>query len=110
MPRRVAIYVRISLDRGGEGLGVQRQREDCLALAVTLGWIVVEVYEDNDISASKNVPRPAFERLMRDLESGVIDALIVYDLDRLTRKPAELEKFMELADRLKIPLANPDAA
>ena len=36
--RTAAIYVRISQDRGGAGLGVQRQREDCEALCDRLGW------------------------------------------------------------------------
>ena len=44
-PRRAAIYVRISQDRNGEGLGVKRQREDCLRLAKRLGWVV---HEDRD--------------------------------------------------------------
>lgn len=105
--RRCAIYVRISLDVSGERLGVQRQLEDCQALAVALGWTVVQVYEDNDLSASKaKVVRPAYERMMADFEAGRIDALIVYDLDRLTRKPAELETFIDAADRLRLQLAN----
>jgi len=46
-----AIYVRISSDRTGAGLGVARQEEDCLALCTRLGWIVYRVYIDNDVSA-----------------------------------------------------------
>jgi|GEM_PF-3528205 len=46
MSRRAAIYVRISKDKTGAGLGVARQRADCEALAASLGWSVVGVYED----------------------------------------------------------------
>ena len=50
--RKAAIYVRISRDREGAGLGVQRQEQDCRELAERLGWHVVGVYPDNDVSAS----------------------------------------------------------
>src|SRR5439155_18051912 len=50
--------------------------------------------------------RAAYERLLGDIEAGARDAVICVDLDRLTRRPAELEAFMELADRHGIALAN----
>ena len=46
-----AIYCRISKDDAGTGLGVGRQRDDCLALAESLGWPVAGIYTDNDVSA-----------------------------------------------------------
>src|SRR3712207_1838478 len=54
-PTRSAIYVRISDDREGKGLGVERQEQDCRALAERLGWTLHPdrpVYADNDIGAS----------------------------------------------------------
>jgi site-specific DNA recombinase len=105
-PSRAGIYTRISLDRAGEALGVARQEQDCRAKAKALGWTVVHVYTDNDVSASSGVARPAYDRLMADLEAGTVNAVVVYDLDRLTRKPVELETFIDLADRLKVQLAN----
>jgi hypothetical protein len=45
-PVRVAIYVRISSDRTGAGLGVARQEEDCRALCERLGWTVARAYVD----------------------------------------------------------------
>jgi hypothetical protein len=48
---RAAIYTRISDDHTGEELGVQRQLDDCTALAERLGWEAVARYDDNDISA-----------------------------------------------------------
>lgn len=101
-----AIYTRISLDTNGTGLGVARQETACRAKAKALGWTVQSVYVDNGVSASKAVPRPEYERLMADLGSGAVKALVVYDLDRLTRKPAELETFIALADTHGIALAN----
>jgi DNA invertase Pin-like site-specific DNA recombinase len=79
------VYVRHSLDSTGERLGVERQRNGCVTKAETLGWTVVGVYEDNHLSASTTRLRPAYERLLTHLEQGVVDAVIVGDLDRLHR-------------------------
>ncbi|MDJ0471723.1 recombinase family protein [Rhodococcoides fascians] len=106
LPSSAAIYARISLDRDNEKLGVQRQESDCRALAERLGWTVEQIYTDNSLSASKDVVRPEYERLLQDLTSGLRDGLIVYDLDRLTRKPAELEAFITLSETKGFALAN----
>ncbi len=46
---QAAVYVRISQDRDGEALGVERQETDCRALAKRRGWEVIEpIYRDND--------------------------------------------------------------
>lgn len=100
------VYARISADLAGKALGVQRQVEDCTAKAKALGWTVVETYVDNDVSASKNVVRPEYNRLMTNIANGVVKAVVVYDLDRLTRKPAELEEFISLSDLTGVALAN----
>ena len=52
-----AIYVRISDDREGAGLGVQRQEKDCRALCKRSGWHSIGLYVDNDLSASRDVAR-----------------------------------------------------
>lgn len=104
---RTAIYVRISLDKGGSALGIERQEEDCRKKADALGWEVVGVYQDNDRSASKaKVRRLGYERMLRDIELGLLDAVLIWDLDRLVRRPMELEQFMELVERKGVKLAN----
>lgn len=67
---------------------------------------MAEVYVDNDLSAYSGKLRPAYERLLADLLAGLRDAVLVVDQDRLTRHPAELEGFIDLADRHGIALAN----
>jgi site-specific DNA recombinase len=101
-----AIYCRISRDAHGLGLGVARQEELCRKLASEKGWRVAGVYVDNDMSAYSGAPRPSYERLLSDLESGLVEAVVVVDQDRLTRHPRELEEFILLADRLGTALAN----
>ena len=106
MTTSAAIYVRISRDTQGTGLGVTRQRADCETLARKLGWTVAEVYEDNDVSASKRKPRPAYEQMMIAVERGHIQGVIVWDVDRLTRSPRELEDVIDHADRIGLRLAS----
>jgi DNA invertase Pin-like site-specific DNA recombinase len=94
-----AVYARISSDQTGEGLGVQRQLEDCRRLAIERGWIIGEEYVDNDISAYRGKARPEYARMLEDIEAGRRDAVIAYHQDRLTRRPMEWEQFVDLCDR-----------
>ncbi|OSC22104.1 serine recombinase [Mycobacterium vulneris] len=101
---QAAIYLRISSDPTGEQLGVTRQREDCARLCTDKGWTAVE-YIDNDVSASSLKRRPAYERMLADIRAGRISAVVAWDLDRLHRRPVELEAFMALADDKQLALA-----
>jgi site-specific DNA recombinase len=100
--RSAAIYARISADVEGKSLGVQRQLEDCRKLAADRGWPVGNEYIDNDVSAFSGKPRRQYARMLADLESGTRDAVIVYNLDRLHRRPAELEDFVALCERIGV--------
>ena len=97
--RSAAIYARISRDVSGERLGVERQLADCRDLAEARDWVVAEEYIDNDISAYRGKARPAYKRMLEDILAGQRDAVIVYHMDRLTRRPIELEEFTQIADR-----------
>ncbi|MGY1830140.1 recombinase family protein [Geodermatophilus sp. SYSU D01180] len=91
------------MDRDGSGLGIARQRDDCLKLCAERGWDAVE-YVDNDVSASKG-SRPAYTRMLADVAAGKVQAVVAWDLDRLHRQPIELEHFINLADRCGLALA-----
>ena len=101
-PVRAAIYARISSDQDGTALGVTRQLEDSRALAAKLGWTVAEEYVDNDISAYSGKKRPAYQRMLDDLVAGDRGAVIAYHLDRLNRRPIELEHFIEVATKSNV--------
>jgi len=75
---------------------VSRQVEDCEQLVERQGWAVEERYVDDDVSAYSGKPRPAYRRLLDDLRGGCLDAVVVWDLDRLHRQPRELEEFFDL--------------
>ncbi|MEQ4207909.1 recombinase family protein [Actinopolymorpha sp. B9G3] len=95
---RCAIYLRQSLDATGDQLAVRRQQEDCHRLAAQRGWSIVAEYVDNSISASdKRRERPGYDKLVAAYDAGEFDALICWDLDRLTRQPRQLEDWIDRA-------------
>jgi site-specific DNA recombinase len=95
---RAGVYARISSDRDGQRLGVKRQIADGRRICAERGWEPTE-YVDNDMTAADpKVSRPAYLRLLDDVRSGDLAAVVVWDLDRLTRQPVELEEFVRLAD------------
>lgn len=94
----MAIYCRISDDREGRRAGVSRQQEDCEALAARKRWNVVGLYVDNDVSAWNGKTRPEYRRMLDDIKTGLVDAVVVWHQDRLVRQPKELEEFFEVCD------------
>ena len=107
-----ALYLRISLDITGEHLAVDRQREDCRRIATERGWTIVEEYVDNSVSASKRATkRPAYDRMVTDFTAGHFEALVCWDLDRLTRQPRQLEDWIDAAEErgLLLTTANGEA-
>ena len=99
---RTAIYTRISQDSSGQELGVTRQLEDCTALADRLGWDVVTVHTDNDLSAYSGKRRPGFEALLDGMKTGQYDALVCWHTDRLYRSMKDLERLIEIADAARV--------
>ncbi|MFJ4917461.1 recombinase family protein [Streptomyces sp. NPDC088726] len=100
--QRAVIYCRISSDREGAGLAVARQRADCEQLAEQLGLHVVEVYEDNDLSAYSGKPRPDYRRMLQDLRDGRAGVVLAWHTDRLHRSPAELEEYIDVCEPLRV--------
>lgn len=101
MVQAAAVYARISSD-DGSALGVARQIEDCHKLATSLGWVVAEDYIDNDVSAYSGKRRPGYDRMLDDIRDGLRDAVLVYHPDRLTRRPVEIEQFVEVLTDAKV--------
>jgi site-specific DNA recombinase len=102
---KAAVYVRISKDRTGEGLGVERQRADALKIAESRGYEVVRIETDNDISAAGKRHRPGFEAIMTAIENGEVSAVVAWDMTRLTRNLRDLVRIIENGERHKTRLA-----
>jgi DNA invertase Pin-like site-specific DNA recombinase len=102
---RAGIYARISSDREADNLAISRQLADCEQLAKRNGWQIGERYVDADISAYSGRPRPEYTRMLEEIEAGVVEAVLVYHVDRLHRHPRELEDFIDLCQRQQTKLA-----
>lgn len=98
-PRRAAIYLRISQDRENTRLGVDRHREDAETLIAARGWTLVDIYEDNDTTGSGRKKRTAFERLLSDIEHGLIDVVVAQEWPRLERNRSDGVRVIEAAQR-----------
>src|SRR5690606_20667489 len=92
MRMRASIYVRISLDRHHEELGIERQIEECVAFCESRGWEVGEIFADNDLSATSGVVRPEFERLLISNP----EVVVCWHADRFIRLTSELERVIAL--------------
>ena len=92
------IYTRLSLDKYGDGLAVERQSKDAKALAQRNGWKVVAEYSDNSVSATSGVKRPGWEQTLTALTDGTADALIGYSPDRFVRRAKDLERLLDLVE------------
>lgn len=99
MRKRAAVYARISMDRQGAGLGVQRQVEDCEQLAADRDMEIVGTYADNDISAYSGKLRPGYRQLLDHVTQGLFDVVITWHADRLHRSPRELEEWIEACEK-----------
>ena len=99
---RVAIYTRQSVADDKEFGSVQAQREAVEAYIVSQrgqGWVALaEPYDDHGFSGA-TTDRPAFQRLLADIEAGKIDVVAVYKIDRLSRSLADFGRLVELLDR-----------
>lgn len=89
-PATAIAYARISLDKTGEALGVERQRDEIQAWAAERGICITATYTDNSISATSGAARPGFEAMVSSTEKHVI----VWHSDRLLRRIMDLERVL----------------
>jgi len=101
--RRCAVYTRKSSEEGLEQNfnSLHAQREACEAFIksqASEGWkLVKNAYDDGGLSGG-TMERPALKRLLADIGEGLIDVIVVYKVDRLTRSLADFAKMVELFD------------
>lgn len=96
--KTAVIYCRISADATEEGLGVERQEQDCRKYAQKHRMAVSRVYTDNDTGAStlSKKPRPQYEAMLEAVQAGGVDVILAYSNSRLTRRLKELEDLIKL--------------
>jgi site-specific DNA recombinase len=101
--RRCAIYTRKSSEEGLEQdfNSLDAQREACESYVKSQqgeGWRLVKTaYDDGGLSGA-TMNRPALQRLLSDIRERLIDVVVVYKVDRLTRSLADFAKMVETFD------------
>ena len=101
---RCAVYTRKSSEEGleQEFNSLRAQREACesyIASQRSEGWVLVRgQYDDGGISRG-TLERPGLQRLLADIEEGLIDVVVVYKIDRLSRSLTDFAKLVEVFDR-----------
>jgi site-specific DNA recombinase len=109
IPRRLrcAIYTRKSSEEGldMEFNSLDAQREACEAYIASQrseGWAAIrEPYDDGGVSGG-TLDRPALQRLLADVEAGLIDVIVVYKIDRLSRSLMDFARLVEIFDRNQV--------
>jgi DNA invertase Pin-like site-specific DNA recombinase len=101
---RCAVYTRKSSEEGleQEFNSLDAQREACEAYVASQrseGWVLIrDQYDDGGISGG-TLDRPALQRLLSDIEDGLVDVVVVYKIDRLSRSLMDFSKLVEAFDR-----------
>jgi DNA invertase Pin-like site-specific DNA recombinase len=95
-PKRAAIYTRKSTSAGLERdfNSLDAQRDACESYAKSQSWRVAGSYDDGGFTGA-NIERPAFQRLLADIDAGQVDVVVVYKVDRLSRSLLDFARVME---------------
>jgi site-specific DNA recombinase len=101
---RAVLYLRISEDKTGQALGVERQGEECRELCDRRGWRVVDTITENDVSATKG-RRPGFAQLLEMITSRALNVVVIWAVDRLVRQVVELEQLIDACERNGVRIA-----
>lgn len=101
---RAALYTRVSTERQSqEGYSLEAQHDQLIEYAKNNKMQIFKIYSDPGVSA-KNLNRPGIQELIRDLESGMFEAVVVHKLDRLTRNISDLYRLIELVNEKNVKL------
>ena len=110
-PVRCAIYTRKSTEENlaleFNSLDAQREAaESYIASQKHTGWRCLEQRYDDGGFSGGTVDRPAFQQLMTDVEAGMIDCIVVYKIDRLSRSLMDFARIMETLERMNVSLVS----
>lgn len=106
-PLRCAIYTRKSTEHGLdlEFNSLDAQRDSCEAYIksqASQGWRALAERYDDPAYSGGNLDRPALQRLLKDVDAGKVDVIVVYKIDRLTRSLADFAKLVVAFDAKSI--------
>ncbi|WP_247901718.1 recombinase family protein [Paenibacillus pabuli] len=91
----IAIYIRVSTEEQAEqGYSIDGQKSKLIAFCDSQGWQEYKLYIDDGYTGTK-IERPALKRMIRHIEEGKISTVLVYKLDRLSRKQKDVLSLIE---------------
>lgn len=93
-----AIYARQSRDRNSSYTSCDAQLRICRDLADSRGFAIRDEYSD-EVESGETLSRPQMKRLLAAIDDGHLKRLIVYSIDRLTRRLSDLQELMERFNR-----------
>src|SRR5215210_4521027 len=99
-----AIYTRKSTEEGLEQdfntLDAQRESAEAFILSQRQeGWRVSPRRYDDGGYTGANMDRPALNLLLDDVRAGLVNCVVVYKVDRLTRSLLDFSRIMETLDQ-----------
>jgi len=95
-----AIYVRVSTEeQAQEGFSVRAQEQKLKDYARIKEWSIYNIYVDEGISGKNIIDRPAVNKMIEDIEKGLVKNVVVFKIDRLTRSTADLAYLIELFNK-----------
>jgi site-specific DNA recombinase len=108
MTREVGIWIRVSTDDQAKGEGPAVHRERALGYATAKGWTVTESYDLSGVSGKSVAHHTECQRMLQDIASGKIKALIFSKLARLSRNTVELIEFSNYFNKYEADLVAVD--
>lgn len=95
----IGIYIRVSTEEQvRDGFSISAQREKLKAYCVAQDWDSFKFYVDEGVSA-KDTNRPQLSIMLDHIKKGLINTVLVYRLDRLTRSVMDLYKLLDTFDK-----------
>lgn len=93
--KRACVYTRVSTEAQAEKeVSLQEQERMAKAAIVSKGWEYTETFEDGGYTG-RNMDRPALKRMIEEIEAGNVDAVVIFKLDRLSRKQKDALTIIE---------------
>lgn len=93
--KRACVYTRVStVEQAAEGYSIEEQDRMCRAAIESKGWMYVKTFSDPGVSG-RTMDRPGLMAMFDAIKSGDVQAVVIYKLDRLSRKQRDTMTIIE---------------
>lgn len=100
MIESTGIYIRVSTEeQAKDGFSIAAQKEKLTKYAEVSDWVIFDYYIDDGISGKNIKDRPEMQRMLSDIQSGKVNNILVYKLDRLTRSLMNLMELIQFFEK-----------